>query len=46
MRVVKRAVIGGVIAAAVAVSLYFACIASSISSTRMTPVTVVSEVLE
>ena len=46
MRVLKRAVIGGVIAAAVAASLYFAYVGSNISSTRMTPVTVVSEVLE
>lgn len=46
MRVIKRAVVGGVIAVAVAVSLYFACIGSNMNSTRMTPVTVVSEVLE
>lgn len=46
MRVVKRAVIGGVIAVVVAISLYFACVWSSVKSTRMTPVTVVSEVLE
>lgn len=46
MRVVKRAVVGGVIAVAVAVSLYFACVWGDVKSTKMTPVTVVSEVLE
>lgn len=46
MRVVKRAVIGGVIAVAVAISLYFACVWDSVKSTKMVPVTVVSEVLE
>ena len=46
MRVVKKAVIGGVVAVALAVSLYFALVWASVTSTSMIPVTVVSEVLE
>lgn len=46
MRVVKKAVIGGVVAVALAVSLYFALVWVSVKSTSMIPVTVVSEVLE
>lgn len=46
MRVVKKAVIGGVVAVALAVLLYFALVWASVKSTSMIPVTVVSEVLE
>lgn len=46
MRVVKRAVVGIAIVGAMVLSLYFAYVGTSVKSTRMTPVTVVSEVLE
>ena len=46
MRVVKKAVIGGVVAVALAVSRYFALVWASVKSTSMIPVAVVSEVLE
>lgn len=46
MRVMKRAVIGIAVAGAVALSLYFAHVGANVKSTRMIPVTVVSEVLE
>ena len=46
MRVVKKAVIGGVVAVAMAVSLYFALVWASVKNTSMIPETDVSERLE
>ena len=46
MRVMKKAAIGIAIVGAMVLSLYFAYVGAGVKSTRMTPVTVVSEVLE
>lgn len=46
MRVIKGAVAGAVIAGLVIVSLYFMCVGNSVKSTRLIPVTIVSEVVE
>lgn len=46
MRVVKEAVAGAVIVGLVIMSLYFMYTGASVKSTRLIPVTVVSEVVE